>query len=174
MGDTDNMPAGRPAGNPYPAGFRPRLLPPLAVLFVGTHLGVGLVLLAGWTLAPAHRPPGWVLLASWTVGAVAAGPLVLLTAGVFVWWYRVRVGPAGLRGHDGWGRPVAVAWAAIGRVRPVAFAGLPCLLVAAPGGRRVWLPLFLRDPDGFAEAVAAFAGADHPLAGALQGRPRAD
>ena len=55
-----------------------------------------------------------------------------------------RVGPAGLRGLNLWGRPRALSWDEAGRMRPGSLLGVPVLKLG--GGRRpVWLPLVLAE-----------------------------
>jgi hypothetical protein len=104
----------------------------------------------------------------YTAGAVAIVTLIVpaLLAYVLVW--RVWVGPATLRGSDFWGRFVTVSWRSVHAVRPLSVPFLPVLRVHSTETRRViWLPLFLVNYRRFAELVAEYAGADHPVTRAV-------
>ncbi len=159
------MPA---AVHPFPLAFRMTWWPWLVAATVWEQVGVVLVLAAGL----AVNPPGPAAWRAWAASYAAASTVgLLLTAPLmagYVWWYRVRVGPGGLRGYSFWGWPTVVPWDAPAAVERRSFLGLPVLLVAgSPTGRRVWLAALMADPHGFAEAVSEHAGDDHPLTEAL-------
>jgi hypothetical protein len=134
-----------------------------------------------WRLFVAMSVAVYVILAlligahALTGGTVNAVPLlvgglagaVLLPAGtlVAVLAWPVRVGPECFRASDAWGLIRTVRWDAVRDARPISLAGLPYLRVYSNESRRViWLPLFLADYRRFAELVAEYAGANHPVA----------
>jgi hypothetical protein len=93
--------------------------------------------------------------------AVLLAPALL--AYVLIW--KVRIGPASLRGSDFWGRFVTVTWTSVRAVQPFYLPLLPFLRVYSTETPRViWLPLFLVNYRRFAELVAEYAGEDHPIA----------
>jgi hypothetical protein len=90
-------------------------------------------------------------------------PLILAVT-FYLQIFRYRVGPAGLRGYDRWGRPVAMTWGAIHTARRVDIPLVPFLRVGSTDTTRtLWLPLYLVGFDRFAGLVAEYAGEDHPV-----------
>ena len=105
---------------------------------------------------------------AWAAGV--AGIVVLLVPGLWLYIliWRVWVGPRTLRAWDFWGRFVTVSWGSVRAARPLSVPFLPVLRVYSTETRRViWLPLFLVNYRRFADLVAEYAGADHPVTRAV-------
>lgn len=128
------------------------------------------LLLIGVPILIFDRSGGW--LASFEILAVllAGGAVLeLFLCTLIVFAFPTRVTAAGLIGPDFWGFKTTFRWDAIDRVRPLNMGGLRFLLVKSTDSRRtLWLPLFLRDRDGFVEAVERAAGDDHLVAAAYR------
>jgi hypothetical protein len=106
-------------------------------------------------------PAYWAFYAA---GAAAVTVLMVPALWLYVLIWRVWVGPDTLCASDVWGRFVTVPWASVRAARPFNLLTLPYLRVFSTETRRVmWLPLFLADYRRFAELVAEYAGADHPV-----------
>ena len=157
----------------FPHRFRMKLWPLLLFGAVAVPAGTAVAIAArGWAAGADPFTRAYLLAVvrgGWPNLVVAAALAPALYA-LVVWWFRVGVGPAGLRGFDFWGRYLTLPWDAEVRLRPTAFFGLPFLRVQSAGRRTVWLPRFLHDPDGFADALGRFAGPDHPLTAAARDR----
>jgi hypothetical protein len=97
------------------------------------------------------------------------GPASLLIGLLF----KVRIDRDSLGGQDPYGMPISLSWESITGVSLFRVPGLPFYRVRrAVDKRELWLPGFLRDEPGFAEAVQNLAGAGHPLSGFLRERVR--
>jgi hypothetical protein len=129
-----------------------------AVVFVLMEVGL--------TGSRSLRDPGlWALYAA-KAAIVTVALALWLVIQVMTW--RVWVGPVTLCGSDAWGRFATVTWDSIRAVRPFNLLTLPYLRVYSTETRRViWLPLFLTNYRRFAELVAEYAGADHPVTGVV-------
>ncbi|HVK16922.1 MAG TPA: hypothetical protein VM533_08225 [Fimbriiglobus sp.] len=100
--------------------------------------------------------------------AVAVTMALVLSLVIYVTTWQVWVGPDTLCGSNAWGWFVTVSWGSVHAVRPFNLLTLPYLRVYSDETRRViWLPLFLVDYARFAELVAEYAGADHPVTRAV-------
>lgn len=122
------------------------------------------LLLLAVCFAPSLRPdgisPGLILMA-WAGGCVAAAiPLAFAT-----WYYRTDVDTVGVGGYNLSNVYGRVAWKDIERVK--FFFLLPGVtylrLVPRTGNNVIWLPLFLKDMDGFRSLVMRFSPEKNPL-----------
>ena len=78
--------------------------------------------------------------------------------------FPVRIGAAVIDGFNSVGDPVSIGWAGVKQVRRASLCCLPYLRISSHAhGEELWLPLLLKDFDGFADAVSHYAGEDHPL-----------
>jgi hypothetical protein len=93
----------------------------------------------------------------------------------YVHTWKVWVSPGHLRGSDVWGQFVTVDWDSVTAAKPFNLAGIPYLRVFSDESSKViWLPLLLVGYDRFAELVAEYAGADHPVTLEVLSRLEAD
>ncbi|HET6576420.1 MAG TPA: hypothetical protein VFG68_22665 [Fimbriiglobus sp.] len=130
---------------------------------------------AGIAVLPSILRGRAVFWDSWAVGGAALIALLVPGLWVYVFIWRVWVGPDALRGSDFWGRFVTMRWGSIRAVKPLDVPFLPVLRVYSTETRRViWLPLFLVNYRRFAELVAEYAGADHPVTRAVWRRIEED
>jgi hypothetical protein len=114
--------------------------------------------LAAWATGNAFDVPP-------TVGFVAA---FAVFSAVMVFVYPVYVSFEGVRTYDAFGSYESVGWPAIDVVRTFNILGLKYLTFSAPSGRRLYVPTWLADMEGFAAAVRERAGPRHPLATATE------
>jgi hypothetical protein len=136
------------------------------VAVISVALGVPLALAI--VIGLGFRPPPDVLLVA-VLGAIAGADVLAFLAllGV-VALYKVQVGADGLRAFTFWGRYRKVPWGDVLSARPVNFLGMRSIRAPTAGpGAPLWIPLFLRDLDGFCALVRRHAGPEHPLARAL-------
>ena len=134
---------------------------PLGVI-VGTSLAFILGALGGTTVPELAL--GAAVLGATVAGEVLAALLIL----PLLAYYKVYVGPEGVRGFNFWGVYRFARWADFGDAAPINFLGLRFLRAHTAGSRvPLWLPLFLADWQGFCQSVRLYAGHDHPLAVAL-------
>ena len=80
--------------------------------------------------------------------------------------HRVCVGPSGMEIHNADGR-MLIAWDAIETVDVVQWSGWRTIAVLTVAGRLAWIPVYVARGEAYREAVAHFAGEDHPIARAL-------
>jgi hypothetical protein len=134
-------------------------------LGVGIGVGMVFVLSAGMGLTVNSVLLGGAVTAAVAGGEAAAALLVLPMVG----YYKVYVGPEGVRAFNFWGVYRFARWADVRQVVPGAYLGLLPMLRAYTAGARtpLWLPLFLADRDGFCALVRTHAGDEHPLTVAL-------
>jgi hypothetical protein len=147
---------------PHRFRFRPAiLLPAYLVFFQFLALIASLCLLA---IRGDFTGPGAIelVLALSTLATLSA---VARTA-VVAAWHRIEVGPAGIRARPRDERPVP--WDTIHTARITRWLVLSYLELEVPGGKPARFPLYLTDLPGFADAVEAFAGENHPLTWALR------
>jgi hypothetical protein len=108
----------------------------------------------------------------WEGAAAALASLLLLTpvlvfalAAPFVWLYRVRVHPLGLRAFDAKGRFHSVRWPVMSAAQPLAMLSLPYVRVTTTeAGVELVIPLFLAEREAFQRLVVQQAGPANPLA----------
>ena len=80
----------------------------------------------------------------------------------------VHVTQAGIRARTFWGVSKSLDWSGIARVERVGFAWLGFLrLHPEAGGGPLWVPLFLKNREGFRAEALSHVSAAHPLAVAL-------
>jgi hypothetical protein len=150
--------------------FRVSFWPLLGYLLLGVSVlglpAVSMEVAVLWVLAPGTPLEVWLVAVG---GAVAVGEVVAALAALAgVWYFRVDVGPEGLRSYDSWYLFREVAWADILSARPRNILGLKSLRLQTAGARApLWLPPFLADRERFHGLVMRYAGPDHPLAIAL-------
>lgn len=98
------------------------------------------------------------------VAGIAAGLGATLVLSVITFCFMpARISCQGLKSFSFWGVSRQIEWAQIQNVRFRWFF-LPYALISTPTQRNfIWLPLFLRDMNGFARAVEEWAPADNPL-----------
>jgi hypothetical protein len=102
------------------------------------------------------------------IGLAAAEVTGVVFTLLAVFYYKVYVGPEGVRCYNFWGLYRTVAWDDFAAIRPVNFCGLRFLRVRSTSpGTPIWVPLFLTKPRMFEEAVIRHGGVTHPLARAL-------
>jgi hypothetical protein len=100
---------------------------------------------------------------------VASAIGVLLLLGGLVWIFPYRVLEDRLEGYDAQGGRLRFEWWEIASARKSSLLGMTFLrLTSLDRPDVMWLPLFLRNMDRFRENVTKHAGADHPLAEALE------
>jgi hypothetical protein len=92
-------------------------------------------------------------------------PIAALFIGLLMWLCRIRVTPRGIK-YPAW--PLLVRelpWEEMHMVQHVNLLGFRFLAIYKHGAAAgLWLPLFLKNPDLFSEAVRAYLPGDHPLA----------
>ena len=103
-----------------------------------------------------------------TVGLSLAGTGLFLipTAFQYARRHRVQVGKEGLEIYRE-GKRITIAWNAIETVEEVKFWGWRFLLMHTITGRLATLPVYVANREEYRDAVAHFAGEDHPVAKAL-------
>jgi hypothetical protein len=85
--------------------------------------------------------------------------------GCYAWSENVCVSAAGIRCSDLRGSCATLEWNSITTIRPINILGLRYLLLEGEGiSSPLLLPLFLEEPERFANAVVHYAGPDSPLA----------
>ena len=95
-------------------------------------------------------------------------------AGMLCFLFRTHVTRDGIHGQDIWGGPRALRWNEVTHIRPRRILNLRYLVLHRERGAPLWLPLFLRDVQGFLEAVHQHAPDHHPLRAVLDLPPNAD
>jgi hypothetical protein len=89
---------------------------------------------------------------------------------VYALVFRAKVSADGLEWRTLSGVRAFARWDEMVGATRTGLLGLPQLQIELGGGRGVsWIFLVLTDPDGFREALDAFAGSDHPLTRAVIG-----
>ncbi|HEX8550919.1 MAG TPA: hypothetical protein VF681_05125 [Abditibacteriaceae bacterium] len=112
-------------------------------------------------LLPVGRVFGGVL----AVSILSIVVMSFLMCLIYYWFIPVVVTPRTLRGYSVWGNTVNLPWEEITRVRPFRILWLLYWRLDNPGKTSVlWLPRFLQDEAGFAQAVRGFVGENHELA----------
>ncbi len=158
------MPDAGPAVNAAPCRFRHSLGWALARQFTVMGGSLGVVWGGGLAAGIFTPPPLYMAGTMMTLVTVA-------TVALCVWRLTLQPRPDGLVVAQLIGRPVVIAWDRIEAVRPGGVSHIAHILLTVRGWRRpVAVPLRLNDLPGFADAVAEFAGDDHPLADALHDR----
>jgi hypothetical protein len=95
------------------------------------------------------------------IWAITGGGLL----GCYAWSENVCVSVAGIRCSDLRGSCATLEWNCIKAIRPINILGLRYLLLDGEGiPGPLLLPLFLEEPERFANTVVRYAGADSPLA----------
>jgi hypothetical protein len=117
-------------------------------------------------VAPTHRH--WDAQLVLEVVALLAA-LCIVCAAAVVAAFPVRIGRAGIRSYDMWGRYSSVPWNDIKRVEPRNYVGFPFLRIVSVSGRVVYVTTWIRNPDIFLNRVGELAGAENPLTRALEG-----
>jgi hypothetical protein len=135
-------------------------------LFFAVILGFGLFV----SLALIAFLWGWRIDPLAVVAGIAAGEAVgLLYTLAVVFYFKVYVGPVGLRCYNFWGVYRTAAWDDIRSARPFNFLGLRFLRAHTADARTpLWVPLFLTEPERFEALVRRYAGVTNPLARALE------
>jgi hypothetical protein len=149
------------------ASFRWSFLPWFFVTGTAVVIGLGLGFGLAWCLAPRPITPPLLVLTftAALAGGYAAGLVLTL---LFTAYWKVYVGPWGLRGPDGYGLFHEVEWPAMVAARPFNFFGVRYLRVLRADRRRpLWLPLMLANRGGFEGLAYRYAGPTHPLTRAL-------
>jgi hypothetical protein len=147
--------------------FRIALWIPLAwVLLVATSIGVPVGLGIAFVMV-GPRPPLQVLEAVCT--AVAVGDVVgFLGVCALVAYFKVSISPEGLRTYNSCFLFRTVCWADIRTTSRSGMPGLMSLKIGVPGARfSFYVPLCLYRLERFSLLVRQYAGAEHPLARAL-------
>jgi len=106
----------------------------------------------------------------WLMGSVAllsCGLILLPLAFAMAHHGRVRVDGFGVEVAGRLGLRRVVAWSAVASVEPVRIFWLRYLRILSITGRPAWLPVRVTDPEGYREAIARYAGDEHPVARAL-------
>ena len=137
-----------------------------AAICIAIPLVLGLELLDSWLGATVP----WRTLLLGLAGGVAGGELVGVIAVLCMWWFRpVYVNRDYLVAFRLGGGFRKAKWEEIVAVRPINVLGLRYLTVITTGSRnKLWVPLYLSDREGFYWHVREYAGAEHPLARAVE------
>jgi len=154
--DVSRPPIPEPNAPPADGGFTLALWPMLPYSMWAWPV-IGLILLDG-------RPQR----ASSLVAFAIAGVALVVSNAVFCFLFRTRVTQDGIRSYDAWSRVRALRWDEAVSIRPRRILNLRYLWLRSERGAPLWLPLFLRDTQGFRAAVHRHAPPNHPLREALK------
>lgn len=136
------------------------------VMWRSLIVGLGVLILAATVIGQikAGRFPAWRDLAiSFSLPFVAYAILAVFTyAGCSM--FPVRLGPQGLKSSNTFGIPAFVAWRHIRSAQFREIQGIPYIFIEAQGrSQPVTVPVWLRHPEAFIEAVRHYAGPHNPL-----------
>lgn len=128
---------------------------------IGLSLGIGLIVVVAAMRAASNTGFPWPYLIAGILPGVVLGAMAVV---YLLPRLMTEVGPQGVRARDFLGADRHVEWHQIASARCVGFGGLRFVrLHAGDGEPDLWVPLFLHDKAGFAEAVARFAPEGSPL-----------
>jgi hypothetical protein len=147
--------------------FRIALWVPLAwVLLVSVSLGVPLALVI--VTIVIGLPPATRIIYAVSFAVAVADIAGFIGVCAVVAYFRIDVGPEGVRTYNTCCVWRTVAWADVRSVRRSGMPGLRSLKFDVPGARfSLAIPLCLSDLERFYQLVCQYAGAEHPLARAL-------
>jgi hypothetical protein len=138
--------------------FRIRFLgPALGLAFLASAVTALLILFDG-----RNRPVDPV---GFLIARLLPIPVAALFIGLLMWLCPIRVTPRGIK-YPAWTLVVReVPWEEMHTVQYVNLLGFRFLAIYRRGAAAgLWVPLFLKNPDLFCEAVRAYLPGAHPLA----------
>jgi hypothetical protein len=136
------------------------------IMFRGLILGLGALIIVA-TIAgqiKAGRFPAYEDLAIST--ALPVGAYIFIAAVIYLcsWLFAVRIGPAGIKSFNMFGMPRLVAWHEIVSAEFREMQGVPYIFIKSAGKLQpMTVPVWLRDPQGFVDAVREYADRSNPL-----------
>ena len=161
--------AGPMARSHFPLTFRTPVVLVYLMLGVPTQIVIALILaLTAWSDYRAHgATPTRTDCLKGAFISVGCGVALMPVAFVQAHIRRVRVGAFGVETCGEQGFRWIHDWDGMETVEVMQFLGWRTLRVHTITGRIAWLPVHVANGDAYREAVAHYAGEDHPVSRAL-------
>lgn len=153
----------------FPHTFRTPLLAVYLFIGVPTQLVIALLLGAG-VYSDYRRHGAMPTPDDWLTGgmvSVGCGIALMPVAVLLAHRHRIRVGGFGVETRGEHGFRWIHDWDGMETVEVMQFLGWRTLRVRTIAGRVAWLPVHGANGDAYREAVAHYAGEDHPVSRAL-------